>query len=85
MITIGGNSLDLSRPIFAVGRICLRDDWNAINPSETSETCPATDTRMPITVDRVAANRIGEPVLYVELNAEEGIVAGWASFKNFRN
>jgi hypothetical protein len=84
-ITIGANSLDLSKMIFIRGEVCSDEDATAGSSSFNRQGCSLADSRIPTSVIEITANGLEAPSFKVEVDTTEGAAEGWVGFNNLKN
>jgi hypothetical protein len=84
-ITVGGQSLDLSKPIFITGRICSDTDAGSGDAADGPAGCIAANRSLPVTVVTLGLDAQQRPIFQVEAETTAGTTQGWARFGDLSN
>jgi hypothetical protein len=86
-ITVGSDSLDLSRPIFVRGHVPIcptQDALSAYSPA-TPAGCMVLGTSAPAGLIGIVTNGMQQPTFQMEMKTPQGTVQGWVDYNNLRN
>jgi hypothetical protein len=84
-ITVGSQSLDLSKPVFVKAGVCPRQDQAAATSPDHRRDCAPTPDAVPANVVTIAAARPDEPVFEVQMDRPGGAALGWVDLGDLEN